>query len=75
MCRGEFEKTSIEISASCPGLSHECPARFVLEEVHGIDSIQFQLVTNHLDPRKDQGRAASDYRFSGTSEAYSVADR
>jgi hypothetical protein len=26
----------------------------VLEEVHGIDSARVQVVTNHLDPRKDQ---------------------
>jgi hypothetical protein len=31
---------------------HGCPARFVLEGVHGIDSIQFQLVTNHLDTKR-----------------------
>src|SRR5258707_4461717 len=42
---------SLQQNSSCPGLSHECPARFVLEEVHGIDSIQFQLVTNHLDTK------------------------
>jgi len=35
----------------CLGQAHERPARFVLEEVHGIDSIQFQLVTNHLDTK------------------------
>jgi hypothetical protein len=36
---------------SWPGLTHERPARFVLEEVHGIDSSRFQLVTNHLDAK------------------------
>jgi hypothetical protein len=27
-----------------PGQAHGCPARFVLEEVHDIDSARFQLV-------------------------------
>jgi hypothetical protein len=49
---------------SCPDLIHECPARFVLEEVHGIDSTRFQKVSNHLDTKKDQRRAAPEYRFS-----------
>src|SRR5216684_567455 len=35
----------------CPAQGHERPARFVLEEVHGIDSTRFQLVTNHLDTK------------------------
>src|SRR5262249_13735684 len=35
--------------ASSPGLTHERPARFVLEEAHGIDSTRFQLVANHLN--------------------------
>ena len=55
-----------------PGQAHECPARFVLEDVHGIDSIRFQVVANHLDTKKDQHRAAPEYRFSWPSEAYSV---
>src|ERR1700680_3573969 len=58
----------------CPGQAHERPARFVLEEAHGIDSTRFQLVTNHLDTKRDQRRAASEYRFSWTSEAYYVVD-
>src|ERR1700676_31786 len=62
-------------SLSLPGLTHERPARFVLEEAHGIDSTRFQLVTNHLDTKRDQRRAASEYRFSWASEAYSVVDR
>src|SRR6267143_7126004 len=57
-----------------PGRAHGCLARSVLEEAHGIDSTCFQLVTNHLDTRRDQRRAASEYRFSWASEAYSVAD-
>src|ERR1700693_3358834 len=61
-------------SSSLRGLTHERPARFVLEEAHGIDSTRFQLVTNHLDTKRDQRRAASEYRFSWTSEAYSVVD-
>src|SRR6266849_9961859 len=34
-----------------PGQAHERPARFVLEEAHGIDSTRFQLVSNHLDTK------------------------
>src|SRR6202158_3196110 len=34
-----------------PGRAHWRPARFVLEEAHGIDSTSFQLVTNHLDTK------------------------
>jgi IS4 transposase len=33
-------------------LSHERPAQIVLEEVHGVDSSEFQLVTNHLDRKR-----------------------
>ena len=62
------------LSTSLPGLTHERPARFVLEEVHGIDSAQFQKVANHLDTKKDQRRAAPEYRFSWPSEADSVGD-
>lgn len=36
---------------SSSALLHGCPARFVLEEVHGIDSTAFQLVANHLDTK------------------------
>jgi hypothetical protein len=50
--------------ASWPGLSHERPARSVLEVVHGIDSIRFQVVANHLNMNGDQSRAAPEYRFS-----------
>src|ERR1700737_4776768 len=57
-----------------PGQAHGCLARSMLEEAHGIDSTRFQLVTNHLDTKRDQHRAASEYRFSWTSEAYSVVD-
>jgi len=31
---------------------HGCPARFVLEAAHGIDSTRFQLLANHLDSKK-----------------------
>src|SRR5215831_4479117 len=55
-----------------PGRAHECPARFVLEGVHGIDSTWFQEFANQLDTRKDQRRATPEYRFSWPSEAYSV---
>src|SRR6266699_3855011 len=61
-------------TSSWPGLSHGCPARFVLEVAHGIDSTRFQLVANHLDSKKDQRRAAPEYRFPWVSEAYSVVD-
>jgi hypothetical protein len=47
-----------------PGQAHGRPARSVLEEMHGIDSIRFQLVTNHLERKKDQRRAGADYRLS-----------
>src|SRR6266704_1365884 len=57
---------------SCPALCHKCPARFVLEEVHGVDSTRFQKVSNQLDTRKDQGRAMPEYRFPWDSEACSV---
>jgi hypothetical protein len=33
-------------------LSHDCPARFLLEKVHGIDSALVQLVANHLDTKR-----------------------
>jgi len=46
----------------------------VLEVAHGIDSTRFQLVANHLDSKKDQRRAAPEYRFPWVSEAYSVVD-
>src|SRR3977135_3121308 len=58
-----------------PGQAHWCPARFVLDEVHGIDSIGFQLVANHLDTKRDQRRAAPEYRFSWDTEACSVGAR
>src|SRR5713226_9586433 len=58
----------------CPAQGHGCLARSMLEEAHGIDSTRFHLVTNHLDTKRDQHRAASEYRFSWTSEAYSVVD-
>jgi hypothetical protein len=53
-------------------LSHERPAQFVLEEVHGIDSSRFQKVSNRLDTKKDQSRAAPEYRFSWDSKARSL---
>jgi hypothetical protein len=33
-------------------LTHERPARFLLAQVHGIDSASVQLVTNHLDTKR-----------------------
>src|SRR5712691_531157 len=60
------------LDPTCPGSTHGCPARFVLDGVHGIDSTRFQEFANQLDPRKDQRRATPEYRFSWHSEAYSV---
>jgi hypothetical protein len=39
-------------TSSWPGLSHGCPARFLLDEVHGIDSAWVQLVANHLNSKR-----------------------
>jgi hypothetical protein len=36
----------------CPDQVHKRPAQIMLEEVHGIDSSRFQLVTNHLDIKR-----------------------
>jgi hypothetical protein len=33
-------------------LSHDRPARFLLDEVHGIDSAWVQLVANHLNSKR-----------------------
>jgi IS4 transposase len=33
-------------------LTHDCPARILLEKVHGIDSASVQVVTNHLDTKR-----------------------
>jgi hypothetical protein len=41
-----------------PERVHGCPVRFVLEVAHGIDSSRFQKVSNRLDTKKDQHRAA-----------------
>jgi len=46
----------------------------VLDDVLGIDSTRFQKVSNHLDTKKDQRRAAPEYRFSWRSKACSVGD-
>src|SRR3984893_15120017 len=59
---------------SSSGLTHGCPARFVLEGVHGIDSTRFQVVANQPDAKRNQSRAASEYRFSCASEACSLGD-
>jgi len=37
----------------------------VLEEVHGIDSSRFQLVTNHLDSKRDQAVQHQNIVFHG----------
>jgi hypothetical protein len=36
----------------CPDQVHDRPARFLLDEVHGIDSAWFQLVANHLNSKR-----------------------
>jgi hypothetical protein len=51
MSRNRIAEKEMPFS-SCPDQVHGCPARFVLEGVHGIDSIQFQLVANHLDTKR-----------------------
>jgi len=33
----------------CAGQAHGCPARFVLDGVHGVDSTRFQWIANQLD--------------------------
>jgi hypothetical protein len=40
------------LSSSWPGLTHRCPARFLLEKVHDIDSAWVQVVTNHLNSKR-----------------------
>jgi hypothetical protein len=37
--------------SSWPGLTHACPAQFMLERAHGIDSTRFQLFPRHLDTK------------------------
>jgi DDE family transposase/uncharacterized protein DUF4372 len=38
--------------SSCPGLSHGCPARFLLGKVHGIDSNGVQSFATQLDMKR-----------------------
>src|ERR1700684_4621855 len=40
------------LSSSCPGLSHGCPARFLLCKVHGIDSNGVQSFATQLDMKR-----------------------
>jgi hypothetical protein len=42
---------SLQPRRGCPAQGHKRPAQFVLEEVHGIDSARFQVVSNHLDAK------------------------
>jgi hypothetical protein len=35
------------------GQAHGCPVHFFVVQMHGIDSIRFQRVTNHLVTKKD----------------------
>src|SRR5215470_20056776 len=69
---GRAACAQIESPSSLPGLTHGCPARIVLDGVHDVDSTRFQEFANQLDTRKDQRRAASEYRFPWAPEAYSV---
>jgi hypothetical protein len=50
---------------SWPGLTHGCPARFLLVEVHGIDSASVQLVTNHLDRKRNNAVPHQNIVFHG----------
>ncbi len=65
------------MSSSCPALCHECPARFVLEKVHGIDSIRFQLVANHLDTKGIKAVQHQNIVFHGVLKhiPWSIVDR
>ena len=62
---------------SSPGLTHGCPARFVLEEVHGVDSTWFQLVANHLDTKGIKAVPHQNIVFHGLLKhiPWSVFDR
>jgi Domain of unknown function (DUF4372) len=39
-------------TASCPGLSHGCPARFLLCKAHGVDSSGVQSFATQLDMKR-----------------------
>jgi Transposase DDE domain/Domain of unknown function (DUF4372) len=60
-----------------PGQAHERPARFVLDEVHGIDSTRFQLVANHLDTKGIKAVQHQNIVFHGLLKhiPWSVLDR
>jgi IS4 transposase len=62
---------------SWPGLSHGRLARCVLEEVHGIDSTRFQLVTNHLDTKGTNAVRHQNIVFHGLLKhiPWSMLDR
>ena len=44
---------------SCPGLSHDCPARFLLCKVHGIDLLVCRFATNWTY----RGSASAPYEY------------
>jgi IS4 transposase len=60
-----------------PGQAHACPAGFVLDEVHGVDSTRLQLVANHLDTRRDQAVRHQNIVFHGLLKPvpWTVVDR
>src|SRR5436190_20845271 len=66
-----FAKSLLKLDG-LPGQAHDCPARFVLDGVHDVDSTRFQEFANQLDTRKEQRRAAPEYRFSWAAETHSV---
>src|SRR5450631_4510480 len=61
----------------CPGQAHGRLARCVLEEVHGIDSTRFQLVTNHLDTKGTNAVRHQNIVFHGLLKhiPWSMLDR
>ena len=50
---------------SCPALCHECPARFLLEKAHGIDSASVQVVANHLNMKRTNAVPHQNIVFHG----------
>jgi hypothetical protein len=46
-------------------LTHGCPARFLLEKVHGIDSASVQVVANHLDTKRANAVLHQNIVFHG----------
>jgi IS4 transposase len=65
------------LGKSWPGLSHGCPARVMLEGVHGIDSTRLQVVTNHLDTKEIKAVQHQNIVFHGLLKhiPWSIVDR